>query len=253
MVKEFFVVNMQIQGIEWINEEEILVYAYPTVTSPTALLRSEICILDLLTGDVRTVRRSIVDESPIRVVKVSASKLYFMIVFRNESPEVWSITDGKALIWHRPRAVPNATTAEWITVVVASESEDPHDLHSSPRRDKRELLLFVTDNGLFIPYMVRGHVLQMDKSSLFTTQTTIGHVTTMCRKRNKIVMGDVDGSLIKWIPAESQADSKNLNRGWIKSIRFSPKERTMWAAVLFNDGLDVWEIETVCELAKQSV
>lgn len=143
------------------------------------------------------------------------------------------------------RSAPLAITAEWITVVVAVENEDSKETLGPVRKDKRELLLFVTETGLFLPYMVRGHVLHEDKSSLFTTQTTIGHVTTICRKRNKIIMGDVDGSLIKWIPSESLAESRNLNRGWIRSIRFSPKERTMWAAVLFNDGLDVWEIETV--------
>ena len=110
---------------------------------------------------------------------------------------------------------------------------------------RQDLILFVDMNGLFQAFKVKGNIVHEDKTSVFATQTTIGHITAMCRKRNKIVMGDVDGSLIKWVPSESTAETKNLNRGWIRSIKFSPKERTMWAAILFNDGLDVWEIETV--------
>lgn len=103
LAKEFFVVNMPIQGIEWINEDEILIVAHPAVTSLQALVRNEICILDLITGNIRSVRKCSNEEPPIRVVKVSASKLYFLCIFRSGPPEVWNIAEGKPLIWHRPR------------------------------------------------------------------------------------------------------------------------------------------------------
>ena len=214
-------------------------YSYPQTSIPTALVKCEVSLLDLSTGDVRVIRHGMSDESPIRSIKISPSRDHFVIVFKNGAPEVWSIADGRHLVWHRPRSVPHATAAEWVRVV-----ESKTTLTEEVKR-RQELLLFVDINGLFQAFKVKGNIVHEDKNSAFFTQTTIGHVTTMCRKKNKIIMGDVDGSLIKWLPSDSMAETKNLNRGWIKTIRFSPKERTMWAAILFNDGIDVWEIETV--------
>ncbi|GAU94003.1 hypothetical protein RvY_05852 [Ramazzottius varieornatus] len=236
---EFFVQNLPIQGIEWVTEQLLLVYSYAQASIPSALVKCEVSLIDLSSGDVRVIRHGATDESPIRSIKISPSRDHFVIVFKNGAPEVWSIADGRHLVWHRPRSVPHATAAEWVRVV-----ESKTMLLEEVKR-RQELLLFVDMNGLFQAYKVKGNIVHEDKNSAFFTQTTIGHVTTMCRKKNKIIMGDVDGSLIKWLPSDSMAETKNLNRGWIKTIRFSPKERIMWAAILFNDGVDVWEIETM--------
>ncbi|XP_055332678.1 WD repeat-containing protein 11-like [Paramacrobiotus metropolitanus] len=246
LLREYFIQNNPIQGLEWITPSLLLIYSYPHTGSPAALVRSEIVLLDLRIGSVRLLRKSVAEESPIRTVKVSPAKDHLVIVFKNGVPEIWNILEGRQLVWHRPRSVPHATAAEWV-VVLTPAVDDPA---TSDAKVRKELILFVDLKGLFQAFRVKGNIIHEDKSSVFTTQATIGHVTAMCRKRNKIVMGDVDGSLIKWTPSESLAETKNLNRGWIKNIKFAPKDRTMWAAVLFSDGLDVWEIETM-ELINQ--
>lgn len=243
LLREYFIQNSPVQGVEWVTEGELLIFAHPYSTTPAALVRSEVSFLDLATGTVRLIRKSAADESAIRAIKVAPTKDHFVLIFKNGAPEVWSIRDGRHLMWQRPRSVPDATAAEWVIVVPTTPSSSEESLPSS--KSRKILILFVDLKGLFQVFKVKGNTVHEDKTSVFATQTTIGHVTAMCRRKNKIVMGDVDGSLIKWIPSESMAETRNLNRGWIKSIKFSPKDRTMWAAVLFSDGLDVWEIETV--------
>lgn len=37
----------------------------------------------------------------------------------------------------------------------------------------------------------------------------------------------------------------STNRGWIKKIRFGPGKGNMKILVLFNDGVDVWDVKDV--------
>lgn len=111
---EFFVQNLPIQGIDWVTEQLLLVYSYAQASIPTALVKCEVSLLDLSSGDVRVIRHGTTDESPVRSIKISPSRDHFVIVFKNGAPEVWSIADGRHLVWHRPRSVPHATAAEWV-------------------------------------------------------------------------------------------------------------------------------------------
>jgi len=94
------------RGIEWAGLKSFVSYAFPTTTS--ALVRNELCLTDVLTGETENLRTDKGEEPPIDIVKVSPQKQYFILVLSGGPVELWDLR-SKHILRALPKKFPIIT------------------------------------------------------------------------------------------------------------------------------------------------
>lgn len=72
-------------------------------------------------------------------------------------------------------------------------------------------------------------------------------VTSLAFKANQIVLSDMDGCVYLWDLKARSSRNVNTNRGAIKYLRFAPGKTNLKFLILFNDGIDIIDLDQVRE------
>ncbi|GAB6023246.1 WD repeat-containing protein 11 [Chamberlinius hualienensis] len=263
--KELSVHTYPVRGIEWVGLSSIISYAHQNVSNSLGHVKNELYFTDILTGKLKGFRCDNQEESPIDMIRVSSLKQYFIIALKEDPLELWDVKT-LSLLRVMSRQFPVITALEWFPTIGSggkkrqsvissnslSLSVTPSSLISSSiagikdtssylsTASSREVFVFVDADGRLYQFIVEGNTVKDGRQ--LAPQNGFGSITAMSWKSNYLVMGDVDGSLIVMDLRTKTFKSISTSRGWIKKVRFAPGKGNMKILILYNDGVDIWEV-----------
>ncbi|XP_013774548.1 WD repeat-containing protein 11-like [Limulus polyphemus] len=260
--REFSLLTAPVRGIEWVSLTAFLSYAYPNMMASCGKVRNELVLTDVQSGRTKVLRSEKNEESPIEMLRVSYMKQYFIIVFKEEPCEIWDLRT-LYLLRIMPKTFPTITALEWSPLHTKKhhisnevDGSDIQDFMSSFSVSSivskssvtsktmvltREHFVFTDTDGQLYHFSVEGNVVR--DGSKIPPDAGMGTITCIAWKSDHIVLGDVDGNLNLWDLKNKVSRGIPTHRGWIKKIRFGPGRGNLKVLVLFNDGVDLWDIK----------
>ncbi|XP_054721445.1 WD repeat-containing protein 11-like [Uloborus diversus] len=257
ITKEFALHTSPVRGIEWIGLTSFLSYAHPNTGSSLGQVRNELLLTDLQSGRTNILRADRTEESPIDMIRVSYLRQYMVIVLKEDPFEIWDLKQ-LTLLRVMPKNYPIVTALEWSpshkksqsSLELSFEKNKESSSEFSMERDvmsmkcssyQKENLVFTDTNGMLYHFSVDGNVVK--HGSVIPADQAMGSVSCIAWKGDHIVLGDVDGNLTIWYLKGKVSKGISTHRGWIKKIRFGPGKGNMKILVLYNDGVDVWDVK----------
>ncbi|UYV81446.1 WDR11 [Cordylochernes scorpioides] len=241
-------------GIEWVGLSAFISFSHPNLSASQGQVRNELAITDIHSGRSRSFRQDRSDESPIQMVRVSQLKQYFIIVFKEEPFELWDLAN-LTLLRTMPKTFPAITALTWYPLhskknqhhrgdsldLGISDTPLPGISELTPLGMKTSVLnkehFVVTDvEGQLYHFIIEGNVIHT--GSFIPPEAGMGSITSLVWKTDQIVMGDADGNLNIW-------DIKERVSRQGHKIKFAPGRGNMRILVLFNDGVDLWDVKQV--------
>ncbi|XP_052100859.1 WD repeat-containing protein 11-like [Mytilus californianus] len=266
--KEYSVHTTTVRGIEWCSLQSFMSFSYPN-PGPTGQVKNEIVFVDVSSGKITHVRPNRDHESPIEILRVSYSRNYFVIGFKDKPTELW---DVKTLTMLREtgKSLPIPTAIEWSPSFGGKTSKKKHShllaLSHTPESDEnssavtmsqsttstiesmeskssaqREHLVYSDMDGSLYHFIIENNTF-VDASKI-PPETNIGTIKCIAWKGDNIVFGDQDGQVSVWDLKLKTQRTIHTRRGWIKRIRFAPGRGNTKFGVLYLDGMDIFELK----------
>ncbi|KAL3863810.1 hypothetical protein ACJMK2_005541 [Sinanodonta woodiana] len=278
IIREYNLHSFPVRGIDWASLTSLISFSYP-VPGVSGLVKNEILLVDVTSGKTTPIRINRDQESPIEQIRISHMKQYFIITFRDKPLELW---DMRSLIILREmsKGIPQPTALEWspikglkvlkkktlqqqqqgeqqtaedhggdsvtsiheqMDMSSSSHSESTNsDANSQEKITLKEHFVFTDSEGALYHFLVEGS--SFSDASKIPPENGIGPITWLTWKNDYLVFGDADGQLCVWDLKHKTSRTITTHRGWIKKIRFGPGRGNLKFAVLYNDGVDVWDI-----------
>ena len=225
--KQYAIHTVAVRGIEWVNLNVILSYAYGNNGTK---LCNELKITDVNTGYSILIREERNNESgPIEILKVSHFKNYFIITFKNDPFEIWDLRN-LCCLKQMSTFQPNITSVEWIPI---NNSKD-----KNANRSKEYFMITNSDSELY-HFCVEGS----NVKKILSTPHLSGGITATAWKNDQLVFGDSDGNITLWNLRTKVSKAECTLRGPIRKFSFGPGKAYLKLLVLFSDGVDLWNIK----------
>lgn len=250
--REFSLHTAPVRGIEWVSLTSFLSYAHPNLCNNVGQVRNELVFTDFLSGRTLALRSDRNEESPIEMLRVSYLRQYFIVVFKEEPFELWDI-NTLTLLRTMPKNFPIITALSWSPLHKKPDKGKETDASDSvtsfpdtPQSPKsalpiKEHIVFTDTNGQLYHFTIEGNIVR--DGSRIPPDAGMGSITAIVWKADKIVLSDVDGNLNLWDIKCKISSRIPTHRGWIKKIQFGPGRGNMKILLLYNDGVDLWNVD----------
>lgn len=241
--KEFSIHSSPVRGIEWASLTVFLSFAYPNISNVCGRITNELNITDIVSGQtipLRTERN--VDSSPIEMLKVSHLKQYFILALKEDPFEIWDLKSLQ-LLRVMPKQFTTVTAIEWSPLYnkrIDADDKASNDLHTSLLT--KENFVVTNTNGELYHFSIEGNVAK-EISCIPPDNSMNGNITCIAWKSDQVVIGDADGNINVWDLKKKSSKSEPSHRSWIKKIRFGPGRGNMKFLILYNDGVDIWDVK----------
>ncbi|XP_053406773.1 WD repeat-containing protein 11-like [Mercenaria mercenaria] len=278
--REYSVHTSCVRGIEWASLKSFMSYSFPK-PGTSNLVKNEILLVDIVSGKATPVRTHRDQESPIEMLRVSHLKQYFIITFKDKPLELWDMKT-LTILREMSKSVPHPTALEWSpshslkalkkkhqlqqeqqqvpatgsgTKLAGSNSEEANvaDNASTSSMDNgssepkvatkltvKEHFVYTDSDGTLYHFLVEGN--SFTDASKIPPESGMGSVTWLAWKGDYLAFGDADGQLCLWDLKAKTSRTNSTHRGWIKKIRFAPGRGNFKFLVLYNEGVDIWDI-----------
>ncbi|UJR35929.1 hypothetical protein I4U23_028670 [Adineta vaga] len=268
--RQLAVHSSPVRGVVWLSPQTILSWGYQNPGDGRTAVRNEIFMIHIPSGRQEPFRTEINhDESPIESFKVSHTKNYLIILFRDQPFELWDLKSF-TLIRRLPKKCPKILALDWSPNVLVmkkslgemnssaaaklnSSTESEQDLHrianteaetssnnDHDKKSSRENFIFTDEYNLLYHFYVEGRTIK--EVATVPPDHSSSAATDLVLKGDYLLSGDVDGILQVFNIKLKQSKSFNTKRSPIRKLRFAPGKGNFRAFVLFNDGVDIWDI-----------
>ena len=112
---------------------------------------------------------------------------------------------------------------------------------SQPNILAKEHFIYTDSDGTLYHFAVEGNGF-VDASKI-PSESGMGTITWVAWKADYLVFGDADGQLCVWDLRAKTSRTNSTHRGWIKKIRFAPGRSHFKFLILYNDGVDIWDLK----------
>ena len=112
---------------------------------------------------------------------------------------------------------------------------------SQPALLAKEHFIYTDSDGTLYHFAVEGS--SFVDASKIPSESGMGTITWVAWKADFLVFGDADGQLCVWDLRAKTSRTNSTHRGWIKKIRFAPGRSHFKFLILYNDGVDVWDLK----------
>lgn len=247
LYRELCVHSYAVRGIEWIGLNAFASFAMSESFQGNDS-NWELQITELDTG--RTVQlkcgRSS-ETSVIKSVKASHQRQYLIIIYQSDPFEIWDL-DTLSLLKRVPKEFSGVVAAEWSPLyserkdINQTSSSEPSQTHRGSRAAPwRENFVVTNKKGELFHFSIAGNVVK--ELSKIPPETTVNKsVTAIAWKSDHVVLGRNDGSLSVWDLGEKESRTVATMKGSIKRIRFAPGRGNMKIVVLFEEGMEIWDV-----------
>ncbi|KAK3585480.1 hypothetical protein CHS0354_003328 [Potamilus streckersoni] len=274
IVREYNLHSFPVRGIDWASLTSLISFSYPA-PGVSGLVKNEILLVDVTSGKTTPIRINRDQESPIEQIRISHIKQFFIISFRDKPLELWDLR-SLILLREMSKGIPQPSALEWapirsvkilkkdleqqqqtgqkstgehgdsvaslqegMTLSSSSQSESTNSDAKSQEKSK-EHFVFTDSEGALYHFIVEGS--GFTSASKIPPENGLGTITWLSWKNDYLVFGDGDGQLCLWDLRLKTSRTTSTHRGWIKKIRFAPGRGNFKFSVLYNDGVDVWEV-----------
>lgn len=233
--KEFSIHTSAVRGIEWASLAVILSYAYSSVSRNSGRVTNELCITAVNTGRSQSLRTERNNETaPIEMLKVSHLKQYFILTFKCDLIEIW---DLKRLTILRVISKFSSliTAVEWSSLY--NKSKKNADGKSMPI--KENFVITNSESELYHFSVLGNNVKEISS----TPDLNNNSITSIAWKSDQLVLGDAEGNISIWYLKAKIYKSISTDRGTIRKIRFGPGRGNLRCLILYNDGVDIFDLK----------
>ncbi|KAL5022239.1 hypothetical protein ScPMuIL_001394 [Solemya velum] len=276
--KEYSLHTSSVRGIEWCGLKSLISFSYPN-PGVSGMVKNELQLLNIVAGKSTLIRINRDVESPIELLKVSHLRQYFILAFKDKPFELWDLKTltilretGKnlprpvALEWSPSHSLktlkrrlfqqhhdtedgdlvssgPNSTEDSTITstsMSVSLSETGNSDLKPQTKATGKEHFVYTDSDGTLYHFVVEGN--GFTDATKIPPESGMGTITWIAWKNDNIAFGDVDGQLCLWDLRSKVSRTTSTHRGWIRKIRFAPGRGNFRFMILYNDGIDVWDV-----------
>lgn len=246
LYRELSVHSYSVKGIEWIGLNAFISHAMSESFQGNDS-NWELHVTELDTG--RTVQlnsgRSS-ETSAIQSVRASHLRQYFIIVYKNDPFEIWDL-ESLSLLRRVPKKFSGIVAAEWSplyntrgdTTTTESSNQTVKKIPAPPLREN-----FVVTNkmGELFHFSIAGNIVK-EISKIPPESTMTKAVTAIAWKSDHVVLGRNDGNISVWDLTQKESRTVSTMRSSIKKIRFAPGRGNMKILILFENGVDIWDVK----------
>ncbi|XP_052771962.1 WD repeat-containing protein 11-like [Mya arenaria] len=271
--KEYSVHTSIVRGIEWASLKSFMSFSYPK-PGASGLVKNEIFLVDIISGKATALRTHRDQEPPLEMLRISYLKQYFILVFKEKPLELWDMKT-LTILREMTKKIAIPTALEWSpshslktlkkkiqqqqqqqlehlgsgsetgadnsdNVSVSSTDNPVSDAKLSGKLSVKEHFVYTDADGILYHFLVEGN--SFTDASKIPPESGMSSITWLAWKGDFLLFGDADGQLCLWDLKAKQARTNSTHRGWIKKVRFAPGRGNFKFLVLYNDGVDVWDI-----------
>lgn len=247
--REFSIHSCPVRGIEWTSLNSIISYAHSNIANNNqGKVNNELNLTQIDSGKTVPLRRERNEEcSPIEILKISHLKQYFLIAFKNQPFEIWDLKT-LTLLKVMPKQFSSVTAAEWSPLYnkrmsERSDTENPENgITNTSQINSKENFVTTNSTGELYHFSIEGNIVKEISCIPPETNDTVT-VTYVTWKSDKVVIGSADGNINVWDLKKKCSFSESTHRSWIRKIRFGPGRGNKKILILFNDGVDIWDVD----------
>ena len=243
--REFSIHSYPVRGIEWTSLQTFISFAYPNISPHSGKTNNELNITEVISGrthPLRSERNS--ESSPIEALRISHLKQYLIIAFKDDPFEIWDLR-SLSLLRVMPKQFSAVTAIEWsplynkrIEANIDNNSSKaiPFHLHS------KENFVITNTTGELYHFSTEGNIVK-EITCIPPDSEMSANITCIAWKSDQVLLGDATGNLNVWDLKKKVSKIEPTHRGAIKKIRFGPGRGNMKFLILYNDGVDIWDIK----------
>lgn len=243
--REFSIHSYPVRGIEWTSLQTIISFAFPNISPHSGKTNNELNITEVISGrtqPLRTEKNS--DSSPIEALRISHLKQYLIIAFKEDPFEIWDLK-SLTLLRVMPKQFSAVTALEWsplynkrIETNISNTylNAMPYQLHS------KENFVITNSTGELYHFSIEGNIVKEITCIPPDTEMS-ANITCIAWKSDQVLLGDAAGNLNVWDLKKKVSKIEPTHRGAIKKLRFGPGRGNMKFMILYNDGVDIWDIK----------
>ncbi len=246
--REFSIHSFPVRGIEWTGLSTFISFAYPTVSPNSGKTNNELNITDVTSGRTLPLRAERnLDSSPIELLRISHLKQYLIILLKDDPFEIWDLKT-LSLLRIMPKQFAAITAIEWsplynkrIENVNSNDKSNTNDsvLHHLP---SKENFVVTNKNGELYHFSIEGNIVKEITCIPPDTEMNV-NITCIAWKSDQVLLGDAVGNINVWDLKKKISRAEPTHRGSIKKLRFGPGRGNMKFLILYNDGVDIWDIK----------
>ncbi|OWF51700.1 WD repeat-containing protein 11-like isoform X2 [Mizuhopecten yessoensis] len=276
--REYSVHAGPVRGIEWSSLKSFISYSYPN-PGQSGLVKNELFLVDVSSGKITTLRGNHDQEPPIDILRISYLKQYFVICFKEKPLELWDLR-SLTMLREMGKSIPRPTALEWspshtlkilkrklLTQDLADSEQESGGIFSSKSSDVmstskssstqeisdntdpigvqkvtlKEHFVFTDGEGNVYHFVVEGT--SFIDATKIPAESGLGSISCIAWKGECITFGDGDGQLCIWDLKGRTSRTLPTHRGWIKKIRFAPGRGNIKFLIMYNDGVDIWDMK----------
>ncbi|EGC36790.1 hypothetical protein DICPUDRAFT_87252 [Dictyostelium purpureum] len=231
--KEIFVWNRPIYGIRWLSPGRVLCFSFEEPEKGNYI--NSITSVDFRSGRIKEFRKvSGPEPTPIRGIRLSFSRKFLIILFKDRPFELWETKKFTCLRSFKPFV--HIVGLEWLPPREDSEVELSSDFS---KYEAKEQFTFIMQDGT-----IKNCTIESNSVTLQDVHVDLGPLQScFASKRDYLVSGDMGGTLHCWNSAKKKLHTFSTHRGPIKKIRFSPNASSNEILVLFSNGeFGIWDL-----------
>uniref|UniRef100_A0A1I8F043 Uncharacterized protein n=1 Tax=Wuchereria bancrofti TaxID=6293 RepID=A0A1I8F043_WUCBA len=239
--RELHIHTCPIKCMDWCGPHKLISAAYVHSLSTSSLVKNDIFITDIRTGESRRLRPE-VEETPVEMLRVSFYHCYVAVGFRNEPLEIWHLKSMR-LLRRMSRSCPIIVDMAW--------SGKHHAAKQISHGDEpvfRENLVVLDEECHLYHVVVKGlHV--RDGKEVNSQWKSGAAVKCLVWKDDLLAMGDAWGRLGVWDLGRRQChQTRSTTRGPILKLVFSRITGDHTLAVLHQHTVVLWDSEQLVVL-----
>uniref|UniRef100_A0A8R1XWG8 Uncharacterized protein n=2 Tax=Onchocerca TaxID=6281 RepID=A0A8R1XWG8_ONCVO len=239
--RELHIHTCPIKCIDWCGPYKLVSAAYVHSLSTSSLVKNDIFITDIRTGESKRLRPEI-EETPVEMLRVSFYHCYVAIGFRSEPLEIWHLKSMR-LLRRMSRSCPVIVDMAW-----SGKHHAAKQISSGDEPVFRENLVVLDEECHLYHVVVKGlHV--RDGKEVNSQWKSGAAVKCLVWKDDLLAMGDAWGRLGVWDLGQRQChQTRSTPRGPILKLVFSriPNDHTL--AVLHRHTVVLWDSEQLLVL-----
>uniref|UniRef100_A0A0N4ZN59 WD_REPEATS_REGION domain-containing protein n=1 Tax=Parastrongyloides trichosuri TaxID=131310 RepID=A0A0N4ZN59_PARTI len=235
IIKEFKIHNSPVKCLEFNGANSIISASYSAALTTSAYVKNYLYVWDIQTG-VKKALRSEIEESPIRMLRVSHYHCYVALCFQNEPLEIWDLKNLK-LLRRMSKSCPLILDMAW-----SCKHHKLNVITSEMNVYKENLVVLDNENHLF-HVVVKG--LQVRDGKEVSTDWKRGSCRIRCMvwKDDLLAYADTNNKIGVWDLNNKKCREARINDfGPIVKMIFSKLCGDNSLTVVHSNGVAIWDV-----------
>uniref|UniRef100_A0A0K0F676 WD_REPEATS_REGION domain-containing protein n=1 Tax=Strongyloides venezuelensis TaxID=75913 RepID=A0A0K0F676_STRVS len=235
ILKEFKIHNSPVKCLEFNGPNSIISASYSAALTTSAYVKNHLYVWDIQTG-VKKVLRSEVEESPIRMLRVSYYHCYVALCFQNEPLEIWDLKNLK-LLRRMSRSCPLILDMAW-----SGKHHKLNVISEEMNIYKENLVVLDNENHLF-HVVVKGLQVRDGKEVSTDWKRGSSKIKCMVWKDDLLAYGDTNNKIGVWDLNNKKCREARIDDfGPILKMIFCKLYGDNSLTVVHSNGIAIWDV-----------